>query len=167
MINNISVHNPVEQIITIRLIMVMESKYIKNFHPKRKRYYYIFIFYLNSLDNKKILFHQLLSWILCRLHNNKGFVIPLWTVHPQFEYSLAMYLWAMKREISLCPDCSLSLKFIWTVWCHNRRSLSLSTVVLLQVSESVRFPSLRQQLHLSEQHEDSLQSLMRPALPHR
>ena len=62
MLNNILVHNPVEQNVNIRLIMVMESKYIKKFHPKY--YNYIFIFYLNSLDNKEILFHKFLRWIL-------------------------------------------------------------------------------------------------------
>ena len=48
LINNILVHNPMEQNINIRLIMVIESKYIKNFQSKRKIIYmygiYIYIF---------------------------------------------------------------------------------------------------------------------------
>ena len=42
-INNILVYDPVEQIINIRHIVVMESKYIKNFHPKKYNYIFIFI----------------------------------------------------------------------------------------------------------------------------
>ena len=64
-INSILVHNSVLQIINIRLIMVMESKYIKNFHPK-----ITYIFYFDSLDNKEILFHQFLRWILKIMYKN-------------------------------------------------------------------------------------------------
>ena len=34
--HNILVHNPVKQITNIRFIIVMESKCIKNFQPKKK-----------------------------------------------------------------------------------------------------------------------------------
>ena len=42
--------------------MVVELKYIKRIPPEK--YFYIFIFYLNSLDNTEIMFHQFLRWIL-------------------------------------------------------------------------------------------------------
>ena len=42
-INNILVHNSVKQIINIGLIMIMESKYNKSFHPEK--YNYIFNFF--------------------------------------------------------------------------------------------------------------------------
>ena len=41
-LNNIIVHNPMEQIINIRLIVVMESKYIEIFQPKKIIITYLF-----------------------------------------------------------------------------------------------------------------------------
>ena len=76
-INNILMHNPVEQIINIKLIMVMESKYIKNAH--QKYYSYIFI-YFNSLDNKEISVFCLQK---CRSYDHLSMVMFFFTyVYP-------------------------------------------------------------------------------------